>query len=903
MNTYSKILITTLPLVFLFLFAAVGTTYYFSYSALTHLAETWLEARLSEAMEVATGRDLNLKAYSTKTAPARITKAKLDAGIMMAGIKIKSQGYIFAVDRAGTIAVHPDKTYLGRDVSAKEWFRRLKPGRGRLAYHTGEGMTLAMYDYFEPWHWYIVAADPEREIYGEINRVRPYIIYLAILCAMVLAAAIMGITKRMTGRLHSLTIGAERIGAGDLDTRIAVRSSDELGRLALVFNQMAGNLKGTLTKLQHREEHFRSLIENAADIITIVSAEADILFVSPSVERIMGYLPRELEGRNAFDFIHPEDLHSVMEIFQAHVRTPGNAISIEFRFRHNDGDYCILESAGKNLLDHPAVAGIVVNSRDVTRRRKAEEALQRSHLELEQRVNERTGELLEANQRMEAILRASPMGIGLITDRRMNWANAAMYKMLGCEKGTLMGRNTETLYPDRREFERVGRELYSSVSGAKVNQVQTMWVRKDGSVFDCLIRICPLDPDDVSKGLIAAVVDISDTKRLESELQRARKMEAIGTLAGGVAHDLNNILSAIVSYPELLLLNLPEDDPMRKPLATIQKSGERAANIVQDLLTMARRGVAVTEVVNLNAVVDDLLNSPEFQKLVSYHPDARVSFDPEEKLMNIRGSVTHLSKTIMNLIANAAEAMPQGGRIVLATRNTYVDEPWGGYEQVEEGDYVTVTVSDKGNGISKKDMERIFEPFYTRKKMGRSGSGLSGLGMAVVWGTVKDHKGYIDIQSTEGHGARFTLYFPVTRERLGETWSRSPRGDGYQGNGETVLVVDDSKVQQEIAVKILKSLGYNALAVSSGEDAVTHIRHSPVDLVVLDMIMTPGIDGLETYKRIIQFNPGQKAVIASGFSETERVRQTQKLGAGKYIRKPYTIETIGLAVRDELARS
>ena len=898
MNTYYKILITTLPLVLLFLFAVAGTTYYFSYSALTDLAETWLETRLSEAMEAAAEQNRNLRAYGLEAVPAGIAKAKLDAGTMMAAIKIKSQGYLFAVDGDGVITAHPDKTFLGRSVGQEAWFGRLKPGKGRLVYLTREGRTLGMYDYFKPWDWYIVAADPEREVYGLANRMTPYIIYLVILCTIVLAAALMITTKRLTGRLRSLTDGAERIGAGDLETRIAVDSRDELGRLGWVFNQMAGNLKGTLTKLQHREEHFRSLIENAMDIIAILSAEAGIMYVSPSAERILGYPPGELEGKNTLDFVHPEDLPGVQKLFQALARTPGNTVSLEFRFRHNDGDYRVLESASKNLLDHPAVKGIVVNSRDVTRRRRAEEALQKSHLELEHRVTERTAELLETNQRTEAILRASPVGIGLIIDRRLGWANAAMYNMVGYAKDSLLGKSARILYVNHGEFERVDRELFDSTPGPEIRQVQTQWVRKDGSVFDCLLRACPLDPEDISRGQISAVADISDTKRLESALQRARKMEAIGTLAGGVAHDLNNILSAIVSYPELLLLNLPPDDPMRKPLMTIQKSGERAAAVVQDLLTMARRGVAVTEVVNLNTIIGDLLKSPEFQKLRTYHPEARVSFDLEPQLMNVMGSTIHLSKTIMNLIANAAEAMPQGGSIVLASRNVYIDRPLSGYEKVEEGDYVTVAVSDTGIGISKKDMERIFEPFYTRKKMGRSGSGL---GMAVVWGTVKDHKGYIDIESTEGRGSRLTLYFPITREQSAETGPRLPFSD-YQGNGETVLVVDDSKVQREIAVRILESLGYTVSAVPSGEEAVACIRQGPVDLLVLDMIMAPGIDGLETFRRIVQFNPGQKAVIASGFSETERVRKAQQLGAGQYIRKPYTIETIGLAVKEELAR-
>ncbi len=403
-----------------------------------------------------------------------------------------------------------------------------------------------------------------------------------------------------------------------------------------------------------------------------------------------------------------------------------------------------------------------------------------------------------------------------------------------------------------------------------------------------------------------------EQKRLETQLQRAQKMEAIGTLAGGVAHDLNNILGGVISYPELLLMEMPEESPLRKPILTIQKSGEKAAAIVQDLLTLARRGVAVSEVVDLNHIVSEYLISPEYEKLKEFHPNVKLETDFKEDLLNILGSPVHLSKSIMNLVSNAAEAMPEGGKIFISTQNRYIDQPLRGYDDVTEGDYVTLTVSDTGVGISPEDIEKIFEPFYTKKKMGRSGTGL---GMAVVWGTVKDHKGYIDVQSTEGkarpprlspaerddggQGTTFTLYFPVTREELVKDKSPVTIQD-YIGKGESILVVDDVEEQREIASGILKKLGYPVTSVSSGEEAVEYLKDNSADLLVLDMIMDPGIDGLDTYKRILESHPNQKALIVSGFSETDRVRETQRLGAGAYVKKPYLLEKVGLAVRTEL---
>lgn len=385
-------------------------------------------------------------------------------------------------------------------------------------------------------------------------------------------------------------------------------------------------------------------------------------------------------------------------------------------------------------------------------------------------------------------------------------------------------------------------------------------------------------------------------KELEQRLHRAEKMEAIGTLAGGVAHDLNNILSGIVSYPELLLMQLPDDSPFRKSIKIILEAGNRAAAIVQDLLTLARRSVTVAEIVNLNTILKEYLSSPEHQKLISFHLGINIEIKLEENLLNISGSSHHLSKTIMNLISNAAEAMPQGGKISIITENRYIDRPLRGYDRVEEGDYATISIADSGIGISPEDMERIFEPFYTKKKMGRSGTGL---GMAVVWGTIKDHHGYIDCQSIENKGSVFTLYFPVSRNEVSGDRPVISIQD-YMGNGESILIVDDIKEQREIAGMILTNLKYKVETASSGEEAIEYMRHNTADLLVLDMIMEPGIDGLDTFKKILEIHPRQKAIITSGYSETDRVREAQKIGARQYIKKPYSIEKFGIAIKTEL---
>ena len=411
------------------------------------------------------------------------------------------------------------------------------------------------------------------------------------------------------------------------------------------------------------------------------------------------------------------------------------------------------------------------------------------------------------------------------------------------------------------------------------------------------------DARGTPKGVRGSARDITDRLiaereklRLQDQLQRAQKMEAIGLLAGGVAHDLNNILSGLVSYPELLLMEIPDDSPMRKPLVTIQKSGEKAASIVQDLLTLARRGVPISEVLNPNQVINEYLVSLEHERIMTINPRIEIKTSLEPNLMNIMGSPVHLFKSVMNLVANAVESVPKGGTITITTSNKFIDKPLEGYDTIEKGDYAILSISDTGTGMTDIDRQRIFEPFYTKKAMGRSGTGL---GLAVVWGTIKDHHGYLEVQSEPGNGSTFTIYFPSTQEQADR--NETPFTiDEYKGNGEKILVVDDMKEQREIATKILERLGYYVEAVSSGEEALEYLKYKGVDLLILDMIMNPGIDGLETYKRVLALNPRQKAIIASGYSDTDRVKEALRIGAVSYIKKPYLLQKIGVAIKEAL---
>ncbi|MHB8791706.1 MAG: response regulator [Desulfobulbaceae bacterium] len=381
--------------------------------------------------------------------------------------------------------------------------------------------------------------------------------------------------------------------------------------------------------------------------------------------------------------------------------------------------------------------------------------------------------------------------------------------------------------------------------------------------------------------------------QLERKLHQAQKMQALGLMAGGVAHDLNNILSGLVGYPELLLMQLPKNSELRESILAISESGKRAAEVVADLLTIARGATSIRETVSLNTLITEYLRSPEGRKTQSLYPDIaiRTHLDPGE--MNISCSPVHVKKCLMNLLTNAAEAIATSGSIDITTTGKCIDEAEAATLDVNKGRYIALSVADTGPGIAPADLERIFEPFYTKKSMGFSGTGL---GLTVVWNTIKDHEGAITINSSNT-GTTFTLYFPETEAQLTKKPALTNIAD-LAGSG-TILVVDDESQQRDVTGKMLSILGYTVTTLASGEEAVAYLQDHTVDLLLLDMIM-PGINGRETYERIIQNHPGQRALFISGYSQDKEVERGLLLGIDGFVKKPFTLEELALAVKREL---
>ena len=392
--------------------------------------------------------------------------------------------------------------------------------------------------------------------------------------------------------------------------------------------------------------------------------------------------------------------------------------------------------------------------------------------------------------------------------------------------------------------------------------------------------------------------EIKDRELISSQLRQSQKMEALGVMAGGVAHDLNNILAGVVSYPELIRLSLPDDSPLLKPLETIENAGKRAAAVVDDMLTIARNVASVKESVNLNDLIADFLTSPEWLRIRKIYPEVRVSQRLDPQLALISCSQVHIRKCLMNLLYNGVEASAPLGQVTISTGikkkgKSLPGEDSGGTQ------YVYFTVQDSGPGIGSEHLDHIFEPFYTTKKMGHSGSGL---GLSVVWSTVKEHGGEIRTEDSP-HGACFKILFPALKKEVLKTEKAVPvLFESLRGKG-SLLLVDDEPELREIGSKIAEILGYSVHVARSGEEAVEIFLEHDFDIVVLDMLLGDGMNGREVYQQMLSIKPGQKAIIASGYSTSMDVEKTLELGAHSIIKKPYSIENIGLAIKKCLIHS
>jgi two-component system cell cycle sensor histidine kinase/response regulator CckA len=664
------------------------------------------------------------------------------------------------------------------------------------------------------------------------------------------------------------------------DEGLAVKAVREGAQDYLVKGQTDGNLlvrsmryarerQRAVEALQRREEHFRSLIENALDLISIIGEDGTIRYASPSHERVLGYRSAELVGRSFHELVHPDDVDEFVNGF----RTNGSPSSIESRIRHKNGEWRVLESFGRNLMDVPAVQGIVINSRDVTERKGAEEALR------------------EAHNTLRAVIRTSPLAIYAVDQEGLvgTW-NAGAQRMFGWHERELVGEALPHMLEG--EQDRFREHLEQVRNGLTEAAFETRCRTRDGRTLDVNIWNALLrDGTGSLRGMVHIVADVTERKRLEEQLHHSLKMEAMGRLAGGVAHDFNNLLMIIEGYLQILLGEMRLDDPLRGDLEEVLKAAQRAADLTKQLLTFSRRQIIQPKLLDLNRLIKNLERM--LKRIIGEDIELVTRLEPELKA--VTADPGQIEQVVVNMTVNARDAMPAGGKLIIETSHVHLDQDVRPSPATQTGDYVALRVGDTGVGVDPEVLPHVFEPFFTTKERGKG----TGLGLSTSYGIIKQNGGDVQVQSAPGKGTTFTIYLPVGGDRA--VWRESRVENTVLTGSETVLLVEDDTSVRVVLETMMRRRGYDVLSCGSPEDAleICKQRDTPIDLLVTDMIM-PVMSGQQLVERVRALRPGMKVLYVSGYAGTthEGVFDT----AIDYLQKPFAPEVLAAKVREVLSR-
>src|SRR5438094_160078 len=677
---------------------------------------------------------------------------------------------------------------------------------------------------------------------------------------------------------------------------------------------------------QAAPELFHALVEHSSDAVALLDETGAITYVSQAATRLLGYGVPELTGTNALGFLHPDDLALTERLCRQLLDQPGTPIRTELRARHKDGSYHLVEAVAVNRLDDPAVGAVVANWRDITERLRAEQALRNS---------EQSYRSLVDGVR-DVIFALSPGG-------EVTSLNPAFEEMTGFPPAEWVGRPFEAfVHPDDVPL---ALDLFGRVlQGEPRPTIQFRILTRAGTYRVAEFSATAQLRDGRLTGILGIGRDVTERLGLEQQLRQAQKMEAVGRLAGGIAHDFNNILTAITGHADLLLEDLGHHDPRRADVDEIRRSAERAAGLTRQLLAFSRQQVLQPKVVDLNALVLDM--DKLLRRLIGEDVELATVLDPT--LGHVTADPGQLEQVIVNLAVNARDAMPQGGKLTLETRNIDLDSSYTlEHSLVKPGPYVQLTVSDSGIGMDEETQAHAFEPFFTTKPRGQG----TGLGLAMVYGTVKQSGGFIWVYSEPGRGATFKIYLPrvdapVESAAPPAPVERPPRGS------ETVLLAEDEPAVRAIARQALERQGYTVLAAPSGADALAlaaqhgatiHLLPTDVELtlrafkarnfanqvfvardgaealdfffgdgshplrdigvvpkVVLLDLKLPKVDGLEVLRRLKadERTRAIPVVILTSSREEPDIAAAYRLGANSYIVKPVDFEAFARAVSE-----
>lgn len=503
-------------------------------------------------------------------------------------------------------------------------------------------------------------------------------------------------------------------------------------------------------------------------------------------------------------------------------------------------------------------------------------------------------QLLQAKTEWERTFDAVPAHISIIdNDFTILRANKAMTKRLKLPYNQIIGKKCYSIV-DKSESPPCFCPQKEMLLNNKSYSSEIYCELYGGYFF---ITVSPLQDENGSiKGAVHVAFDITERKRAEKEktaalekLAQAERLEAIGRIAGGVVHDLNNILSGVVTLPEMLLLTTPKENPLHEPLEAIQQSGKRAAAVVSDLLMIVRGTTTSKKVVFLNEVLQQYFSSLEYKNLQLQHSNVTILVDMDRVPMKVVCNPIHIQKVIMNLVTNAVEAVGKNGRVNITVRKI---QDSAANPSCENNGKAVITVEDNGSGIGAEDLDHIFEPFFTKKTGDRSGTGL---GLAIVKNIIEDHNGAIEVSSTT-RGTLFTVNIPLHNKDI-ISLEKNKHISELKGTGK-IMVVDDDESQREYVNRILEYLGYSVVLVSDGDEAIEYLKSGSAEVCLLDLHMAPGLNGIETYRKIAAIRPGQKGILVSGYLTQDFIKQAETAGINSIVNKPYTVHDLAQAIKN-----
>ena len=629
-------------------------------------------------------------------------------------------------------------------------------------------------------------------------------------------------------------------------------------------------------RLVAREELFHLISENAADMIAVVDMKGNRLFNSVSYQRVLGYTPEELQSSPGFEQIHPEDRETVKKAAEEAQRS-GIGKTLEYRLRHKDGTWLFLESTSSVILDAEGKPEkLVIVNRNITERKSAEEALRRSEAGFRSVVEDAP----------YGIYRASASGQFLQT-------NPALQRMLGYASAEELQKKdlASEIFLYAAECQRLTELLIKS---QEFKDIEMEWKRQDGTPIT--LR-CSGRRVNGENGLPAYfevfAEDVTEKRVLEKQLRMAQKMEAIGRLSGGIAHDFNNHLGVIIGYSRVLKKALGEKNALCDHALEIEKAGQRAASLTKQLLAFSRQQVLTPSVLSLNTLASDMENM--LPRLLG--EDVAVSLALEPKLDSVKADPSQIEQVIMNLAVNARDAMPTGGKLKIRTANVELDQTYTRtHPGSRPGNYVLLAVTDTGTGMDSGPITHIFEPFFTTKDVGKG----TGLGLATVYGIVKQSNGYIWVDSAPGKGTSFEIYLP---RHVGQPAAEEPKADGTERlrGSESILLVEDAQPLRKLAQTFLEAAGFRVWSAGSGEEALEVAAGSGVnfDLLLTDVVM-PGMNGRVLAEQLLPRQPGMRVLYMSGYTDSF-IAGHGVLEPGTYlVHKPFTEEELIRKAREVL---